>query len=115
MAAFGAKYGIMISHFYWMGAIPAMVFVALLMMPFYYGSKARSVAEYLKLRFDEKTRSLNAVSLATITVFPLASLCTRWRCCSTFSSAGTSTSTSGYGHYRSFLNLVRRSHVGYLQ
>ena len=69
MAASGAKYGIMTSHFYWVGAIPAMVFVALFMMPFYYGSKARSVPEYLKLRFDEKTRALNAVSFATMTVF----------------------------------------------
>ena len=43
MAASGAKYGIMTSHFYWLGAIPAMVFVAVFMMPFYYGSKARSV------------------------------------------------------------------------
>src|SRR5436190_5362322 len=69
MAASGAKYGIMTSHFYWVGAIPAMVFVAVFMMPFYYGSKARSVPEYLKLRFDEKTRALNAVSFATMTVF----------------------------------------------
>src|SRR6266478_4727771 len=69
MAASGAKYGIMTSHFYWVGAIPAMVFVAVFMMPFYYGSKARSVPEYLKLRFDEKTRALNAISFATMTVF----------------------------------------------
>ena len=69
MAASGAKYGIMTSHFYWVGAIPAMVFVAIFMMPFYYGSKARSVPEYLKLRFDEKTRALNAVTFAAMTVF----------------------------------------------
>jgi SSS family solute:Na+ symporter len=69
MAASGAKYGIMTSHFYWVGAIPAMVFVAVFMMPFYYGSKARSVPEYLKLRFDEKTRALNAVTFAVMTVF----------------------------------------------
>ncbi len=69
MAASGAKYGIMTSHFYWVGAIPAMVFVAIFMMPFYYGSKARSVPEYLKLRFDEKTRAFNAVSFAVMTVF----------------------------------------------
>jgi len=69
MGASGAKYGIATSHFYWVGAIPAMVFVALFMMPFYYGSRARSVPEYLKLRFDEKTRALNAVSFATMTVF----------------------------------------------
>src|SRR4029077_32061 len=64
MGASGAKYGIATSHFYWIGAIPAMVFIGLFMMPFYYGSRARSVPEYLKLRFDEKTRALNAVSFA---------------------------------------------------
>src|SRR5882672_1524172 len=69
MAASGAKYGIMTSHFYWVGAIPAMVFLAIFMMPFYYGSKARSVPEYLKLRFDEKTRGFNAMSFAVMTVF----------------------------------------------
>jgi SSS family solute:Na+ symporter len=69
MAASGAKYGIMTSHFYWVGAIPAMVFLAIFMMPFYYGSKARSVPEYLKMRFDEKTRAFNAVSFAVMTVF----------------------------------------------
>jgi hypothetical protein len=53
MGASGAKYGIATSHFYWVGAIPAMVFVGLFMMPFYYGSRARSVPEYLRLRFDE--------------------------------------------------------------
>src|SRR5207247_9250222 len=52
-----------------LGAIPAMVFVGIFMMPFYYGSKARSVPEYLKMRFDEKTRGLNAISFATMTVF----------------------------------------------
>ena len=56
MSGNGAKYGIMTAHFYWVGAVPAMIFVGLFMMPFYYGSRARSVPEYLKLRFDEKTR-----------------------------------------------------------
>jgi SSS family solute:Na+ symporter len=69
MGASGAKYGIMTSHFYWVGAIPAMVFVGVFMMPFYYGSKARSVPEYLKLRFDEKTRGFNAITFAVMTVF----------------------------------------------
>ncbi len=69
MAASGAKYGMMTVHFYWIGAIPAMVFLAIFMMPFYYGSKARSVPEYLKLRFDEKTRGFNAFSFAIMTVF----------------------------------------------
>ncbi len=69
MAASGAKYGIATSHFYWIGAIPAMVFVGVFMMPFYYGSRARSVPEYLRLRFDEKTRAVNAISFAVMTVF----------------------------------------------
>src|SRR5213082_305956 len=69
MAASGAKYGIMTSHFYWIGAIPAMVFLGIFMMPFYYGSRARSVPEYLRLRFDEKTRGFNAISFALMTVF----------------------------------------------
>src|ERR671918_1807306 len=69
MCASGAKYGIMTAHFYWVGAIPAMVFVGLFMMPFYYGSRARSVPEYLRLRFDEKTRGFNAITFAAMTVF----------------------------------------------
>ncbi len=69
MCASGAKYGWMTAHFYWVGAVPAMLFIGVFMMPFYYGSKARSVPEYLKLRFDEKTRALNAASFAIMTVF----------------------------------------------
>ena len=69
MAASGAKYGMATSHFYWIGAVPAMVFLGIFMMPFYYGSRARSVPEYLKLRFDEKTRGFNAISFACMTVF----------------------------------------------
>src|SRR6202050_2355860 len=69
MGASGAKYGIMTCHFYWLGAVPAMVFVGIFMIPFYYGSKARSVPEYLKLRFDEKTRAFNACSFAVMTIF----------------------------------------------
>ena len=69
MVASGAKYGIMTVHFYWVGAIFAMVFLGVFMMPFYYGSRARSVPEYLSLRFDEKTRGLNAISFAVMTVF----------------------------------------------
>src|SRR6202453_3791101 len=68
MGASGAKYGIVTSHFYWIGAIPAMVFVGIFMMPFYYGSKARSVPEYLRMRFDEKTRAVNAFTFAIMTV-----------------------------------------------
>ena len=69
MAASGAKYGMATCHFYWVGAIPAMVFLAIFMMPFYYGSKARSVPEYLKMRFDERVRALNSVAFAVMTVF----------------------------------------------
>jgi SSS family solute:Na+ symporter len=68
MAGNGYKYGMLTAHFYWVGAIPAMIFVGIFMMPFYYGSRARSVPEYLKLRFDEKTRGLNAFSFAVLTV-----------------------------------------------
>jgi len=68
MAANSAKYGMIINHFYWLGAIPAMCFVGVFMMPFYYGSKARSVPEYLRLRYNEKTRTLNALSFATLTL-----------------------------------------------
>jgi len=69
MAACGAKYGIMSSHFYWVGAIPAMIFLGVFMMPFYYGSKARSVPEYLKMRFDNKTHAFNAITFALMTIF----------------------------------------------
>ena len=69
MGACGAKYGMMTCNFYWLGAVAAMVFVGVFMMPFYYGSRAHSVPEYLRLRFDEKTRALNAVSFAVMTLF----------------------------------------------
>ncbi len=69
MAANGAKYGLYTIHFYWLGAALAMIFLGVFMMPFYYGSKARSVPEYLALRFDEKTRGLNAISFAVMTIF----------------------------------------------
>jgi len=69
MAASGAKYGLYTAHYYWLGAAFAMIFLGVYMMPFYYGSKARSVPEYLKLRFDEKTRTFNAGTFAVMTVF----------------------------------------------
>ncbi|MFC3501003.1 sodium:solute symporter family protein [Micromonospora krabiensis] len=64
MAANGAQYGIMTVHYYWIGAVPAMVFLGIVMMPFYYGSKVRSVPEYLRLRFNRPTHLLNALSFA---------------------------------------------------
>ncbi|MGF7232396.1 sodium:solute symporter family protein, partial [Arachidicoccus sp.] len=69
MAASGAKYGLYTTHFYWLGAALAMVFLGIFMMPFYYGSKARSVPEYLALRYDEKTRGFNAITFAIMTIF----------------------------------------------
>jgi len=68
MVANSAKYGIATVHFYWVGAIPAMVFLGIFMMPFYYGSRVRTVPEYLKLRYNEQTRGLNAVSFAIMTI-----------------------------------------------
>jgi SSS family solute:Na+ symporter len=68
MVANSAKYGIMTVHFYWIGAIPAMVFLGIFMMPFYYGSKVKTVPEYLKHRYNEATRGLNAISFAIMTV-----------------------------------------------
>ncbi|PSK63749.1 Sodium/glucose cotransporter [Micromonospora sp. MH33] len=68
MAANGAQYGIMTVHYYWIGAVPAMVFLGIVMMPFYYGSKVRSVPEYLRLRFNRPTHLLNALSFAVAQV-----------------------------------------------
>jgi SSS family solute:Na+ symporter len=62
------KYGMYVAHFYWIGAIPAMVFLGVYMMPFYYSSKIKSVPGYLKLRFDEKTRVLNGFAFAIMTL-----------------------------------------------
>ena len=67
-AANGAQYGIAGVHFYWIGAIPAMVFLGLVMMPFYYGSKVRSVPEYLRRRFNDASHLFNAIAFAIATV-----------------------------------------------
>ncbi|MEU7619527.1 sodium:solute symporter family protein [Micromonospora rifamycinica] len=68
MAANGAQYGIMTVHYYWVGAVPAMIFLGIVMMPFYYGSRVRSVPEYLRLRFNRPTHLLNAISFAVAQV-----------------------------------------------
>ena len=68
MAANGAQFGVYTVHYYWVGAIPAMVFLGLVMMPFYYGSKVRSVPEYLRLRFNRPTHVFNSLSFALATV-----------------------------------------------
>jgi len=62
------QYGILAAHWYWIGAIPAMLFLALVMMPFYYISKTHSVPGYLKLRFGEGSRALSSISFALMTV-----------------------------------------------
>jgi SSS family solute:Na+ symporter len=67
-AAAAYQYGILATHWYWIGAIPAMLFLGLVMMPFYYISKTHSVPGYLKLRFGEPSRALSAVSFAFMTV-----------------------------------------------
>src|ERR1700722_6913396 len=67
-AANGAQYGVPAVHYYWLGAVPAMVFLGLVMMPFYYGAKVRSVPEYLRLRFNEATHAFNAATFAVATV-----------------------------------------------
>jgi SSS family solute:Na+ symporter len=68
MAANGAQYGLMTLHYYWVGAVPAMVFLGIVMMPFYYGSKVRSVPEFLRLRFNRSTHLFNAISFAVAQV-----------------------------------------------
>jgi SSS family solute:Na+ symporter len=68
MAANGAQYGISTVHFYWIGAVPAMVFLALVMMPFYYSSRVHSVPEYLRRRYNNATHLFNGLSFAAATV-----------------------------------------------
>ncbi|HET7243857.1 MAG TPA: sodium:solute symporter family protein [Streptosporangiaceae bacterium] len=81
MSASGAQYGISIVHYYWIGAVPAMVFLGIVMMPFYYGSRVRSVPEYLLRRYDSKTHLVNAiifvlssVLIAGVNLFALAAV-----------------------------------------
>lgn len=81
MSASGAQYGISIVHYYWIGAVPAMVFLGIVMMPFYYGSRVRSVPEYLHRRYDQKTHLVNAiifvvssVLIAGVNLFALAAV-----------------------------------------
>jgi solute:Na+ symporter, SSS family len=67
-SANGAQYGVAAVHYYWIGAVPAMVFLGLIMMPFYYGAKVRSVPEYLRLRFGNAAHAFNAFTFAIATV-----------------------------------------------
>jgi SSS family solute:Na+ symporter len=68
MTANGVKYGVPTVHYYWVGAIPAMVFLGIVMMPFYYGSKARSVPEFLRKRFNTTTQRVQGVAFALASV-----------------------------------------------
>jgi solute:Na+ symporter, SSS family len=67
-AAAAYQYGILATHWYWIGAIPAMLFLGIVMMPFYYISKTHSVPGYLKLRFGESSRALSSICFALMTV-----------------------------------------------
>src|ERR1700745_2296596 len=67
-AAASYQYGILATHWYWIGAIPAMLFLGIVMMPFYYISKTHSVPGYLKLRFGEPARAFSAITFAFMTV-----------------------------------------------
>src|SRR6478735_12509710 len=67
-SANGAQYGVPAVHYYWIGAVPAMVFLGLVMMPFYYGAKVRSVPEYLRLRFNEASHLFNSITFALGTI-----------------------------------------------
>ena len=68
-AASAYQYGILATHWYWIGAIPAMLFLALVMIPFYYISRTHSVPGYLQLRYGDSARTLSAVSFGLMTVF----------------------------------------------
>jgi SSS family solute:Na+ symporter len=67
-AANGAKYGMFTNQLYWIGSVPAMIFAGLVMTPFFYRNRVKSVPEYLRLRYDERTRTLNAAGFAVLTV-----------------------------------------------
>ena len=80
-SASAAEYGASIVHYFWIGAVPAMVFLGIVMMPFYYGSKVRSVPEYLRLRYDRKAHLINALTfvlasllIAGVNLFALATV-----------------------------------------
>lgn len=64
----GAKYGMFTAQLYWIGSIPAMIFAGLVVAPFFYRNRVKSVPEYLRLRYDEKTRTLNALGFAVLTI-----------------------------------------------
>ena len=90
MTANGAQYGVPTLHYYWIGAVPAMVFLGIVMMPFYYGSKARSVPEFLAKRFNRTTQRVQASCSRWPRCSSRGSTCTRSAWCSRRCSAGRS-------------------------
>ena len=68
MSANGAQYGMATMHYFWIGAVPAMLFLGVVMMPFYYGSKVRSVPEFMLRRFGQTAHLVNAISFAVAQV-----------------------------------------------
>lgn len=68
MIAMGAKYGMMTNHWYWIGAIPGMVFLGIFMVRFYFSNHIRSVPEYLRLRYDHRAHLLNSLTFLVVTV-----------------------------------------------
>ncbi|MDT5390393.1 MAG: solute:Na+ symporter, family, partial [Mycobacterium sp.] len=68
MSANGAQIGLATMHYYWIGAVPAMIFLGIVMMPFYYGSKVRSVPEFMRRRFGTGAHLVNAISFAVAQV-----------------------------------------------
>jgi len=96
MAANGAQYGVATVHFYWIGAIPAMLFLGLVMMPFYYGAKIRSVPEWLRRRYGRAAHLFNAISFALATVLISGVNLSRWVSCSRSCWAGRSAPRSSW-------------------
>ena len=86
MSANGAQYGLPTVHYFWIGAVPAMLFLGLVMMPFYYGSKVRSVPEFMRRRFGTGAHLVNAISFAVAQLLIAGSTCT----CSPASSRSSS-------------------------
>ena len=84
MSANGAQFGLPTVHYFWVGAIPAMLFLGVVMMPFYYGSKVRSVPEFMRRRFGTGAHLVNSISFAVaqlliagVNLYLLGSSCTR--------------------------------------
>jgi SSS family solute:Na+ symporter len=90
MSANGAQIGLATMHYYWIGAVPAMLFLGVVMMPFYYGSKVRSVPEFMRRRFGTGAHLVNAISFAVAQVLIAGVNRSYWRRSSTRCSAGRS-------------------------